>query len=60
MSHILAHKQHTMHESILQKKPWRQMLGIKKNRRGSKQYRMERKFLIMRCICIGLGKVAGA
>jgi hypothetical protein len=33
--------------------------GLIKNRWSSKQYRMKRKFLFMRCICIGLGKVTG-
>jgi len=32
----------------------------KKKRRDSRQYRMARKFLFMRCICIWFGKVAGA
>jgi hypothetical protein len=34
--------------------------GLKINRLGSRQYRMERKFLFMRCICTGLGKVTRA
>ena len=32
----------------------------KTNRRGFRQYSIARKFLFMRCICIRLGKVAGA
>jgi hypothetical protein len=37
-----------------------ELLGKKKNRWGREDYRVARKMLFMRCICIWLGKVAGA
>ena len=43
----------------LEGKARRELLGIK-NRRGRKDYRVARKMLFVRCVCICLVKVAGA